>query len=301
MYLILDFLTYLKIAKFLIMNVILNADNSQESQDNDSQDRGVGSSNGHIGSASSSAGYYDAEKCRTHIANQIKVSKIDRFSAQVSKAIEVESNIQMRLGNLMDMYLRHSAQATHDFTLRCKLGLQRHRQDRILNHQRKPSKSISSSIGQIEGKQYAISNDLLYGHGAQLIHALLTQSLQFTKHIKRKSDHDEAEAKNSGGSLSEDDYTLSDLFEPALYVKKLENCLRSNLRKSKAIMKQLNTVRRLFEKLGSEHRDRVDIVYAIEEERLATTVIRRSAYNLSMAAIKATSIPVHVCTNNEIS
>lgn len=209
------------------MHSALLAENSAESRERESQDR---SATDRVSSSTSSGGYYDADKCRAYIANQIKVSKIDRFVAQVSKALEVEASIQERLDDILSMFEKHSAQVTHDL----KLCLQKHRRTITLEQ----------------------------------------------------------------SNLNVDEQTLKDLFKPALFVKKLDQYIRSNVKKSKAIMAQLNTVGQIFERLASEHRDKVDIVYTAEEERQAATVIRRSAYQLSIAAIKATSTPVHVNSNN---
>lgn len=202
---------------------------SAESRDRESQDRITNDK-----APTTSSGYYDADKCRAYIANQVKVSKIDRFVAQVSRALEVEASIQERLDNILKDFNRHSAEITKNF----KGCLQRHRKAIALEQ--------SDSI--------------------------------------------------------EDDSNLKDLFKPTLFVKKLNEYIRGNIRKSKAIMAQLNTLGQIFERLALEHRDNVDLVYAAEEERQAASVIRRSAYNLSIAAIKATSTPVHVnSNNNEIS
>lgn len=268
--------------------------------------------------ATTSSGYYDADKCRAYIANQIKVSKIDRFATQVSNAMDVESNIQQRLVNVLNMYVKRCAQITHEFTFKCKNGIQRHR---LIANQRRPSKVKKADCFISDTnitKQTSISNDLLHGLGVQMVRALLTQPLLLTtKHIKKKQlpSSNNSELRNSfnemikGGendddtnleklTFNEEDYLLCEAFEPALYVKKLDDCMRNNLRKSKAIMVQLSTIRQLFEKLALEHRDNVDLVYAAEEERQAATVTRRSAYNLSVAAIKATSTPVHVNLNS---
>lgn len=200
---------------------------SVESRDRESQDRITNDK-----APTTSSGYYDADKCRAYIANQVKVSKIDRFVAQVSRALEVEASIQDRLDNILRDFNRHSAGITKNF----RVCLQRHRK---------------------------------------------------------------AIALEQSDSIEED---LKDLFKPTLFVKKLNEYIRGNIKKSKAIMAQLNTLGQIFERLALEHRDNVDLVYAAEEERQAASVIRRSAYNLSMAAIKATSTPVHVnSNNNEIS
>lgn len=261
-----------------------------------------------------SSGYYDADKCRAYLANQIKVSKIDRFATQVSNAIDVESNIQQRLADVLNIYVKRCAQITHEFTFRCKNGIQKHR---LLANQRRPSKIKKTDCFINDTnitKQTSISNDLLHGPGVQMVRSLLTQpKFLTTKHIKKKQQpanngelyggcneavNDDYDATNIEKlTFSEDDYLICEAFEPALYVKKLDDCIRSNLRKSKAIMVQLSTIRQLFERLALEHRDNVDLVYAAEEERQAATVTRRSAYNLSIAAIKATSTPVHVNLN----
>lgn len=290
------------------------------------------------------SGYYDADKCRAHIANRIKVSKIDRFAAQISKAIEVEAQFQLRLANVLNMFQKKSSQVTYEFTLKCKLGLQRHRQDRILNQQRQRASSTKQDAAKIArrvtkkrnykppsdvnhkhyptrtasglGKHYSISNDLLYGPGAQMVHLLLSHQTMPTFHtpgkrkkppqstataiVRFKEEPPEHDGRiggqtSKGAPISEDDYKdLVDSFEPSKFVKQLGDCLRNNVQKSSAITMQLNTLRQSFERLASEHHDKVDLVYAAEEERQAATVVRRSAYNLSVAAIKATSTPVHV-------
>lgn len=207
---------------------------SAESRDRESQDR-ITNDKILASTTSIGGGYYDADKCRAYIANQIKVSKIDRFVAQVSRALEVEASIQERLDKVLMNFGKHSAQLTKD----CKVCLQRHRKSPIAFEQ----------ANSIEGDQF-----------------------------------------------------LKDLCKPSLFVRKLNEYIRGNIKKSRAIMAKLNTIGQIFERLALEHRDNVDLVYAAEEERQAASVIRRSAYNLSMAAIKATSTPVHVNSNiNEIS
>lgn len=248
-----------------------------------------------LSSASASAtGYYDAEKCRAHIANQSRVSKIDRFAVQVNRAVEIETDVHRRLSNILNMFLKRSAKVAHDFSLKCKLGSQRHRQDRILNQSKRSSKkqqhqqqsqhtsSITPSVN--------ISNDLLYGRGAQLVHELLNQPMLFLppRHPKKKSKHETPTNEQEDSHQPKG----SELFEPSLFVDKLEDSIRDNIKKSKAIMNKLVTLQQLFKNMAAEHRDKVDFVYAAEEERQATTVIRRSAYNLSVAAIKATSTPM---------
>lgn len=289
-----------------MMSSIL-ADNQSESRDCESQEGNTNASNNHepqIASTSTSKGYYDAEKCRAYMASQNRVSKIDRFASQVIKAVEVEADVNERLSNLLTMFVRRSASVARDFTLKCKLGFQRHRQDRILNHPRKTNLKRKANTLFSDSRRYSISNDLLYGQGAQLVQTLLSQSVTPTphKHIKRKPEssdvvdgHNNIDfSMSTNGDLTGDDCLQADLFDPSIFVKKLEDCFRNNLFKSKSITCRLNTVRQIFERLASEHRDKVDFVYAAEEERQATTVVRRSAYNLSIAAIKATSTPVHV-------
>lgn len=274
------------------------------------------------------SGIYDAEKCRAYIASQIKVSKIDRFAAQVGNAIETEAEIQSRLGNLMNLFRKRAAQAAHDFTFRCKLGLARHRQDRILNQKRKGSASDTSgkSIGRrvtrsafypdksrLAGLQVPrantlnpISEDLLHGVGIQLFRNLLVESgsIRLSKSPAKKAREEELLARlvsassddsPSVANLTGDDCQLSELFEPQLFVCRLEDRLMAVMEHSRRIGSQLNNVRQLFERLAMEHRDQVDAVYALEEERQAAAgVVRRSTYNLSMAAFKAASTPVHV-------
>lgn len=296
---------------------------TSESLDGESQERSNTCPTTSLSAAISSSGYYDVDKCRAFIANQTKISKIDRFAAQVCKAHDVESDIRCRLGNILNMFVKRSAQVTHEFTFKCKLGLQHHRQDRILNQQRKSSKKFKTDT-RIQrygrAKHYSsISSDLLYGPGAQLFRTLLSQSIPSTDLVRRKEaknstrghdvhhqlsrQHDNEIPSIESSSLSEEDYFLSDLFEPKMLVSQLEDSIRSNISKSEAIVDQMNMIRQLFERLASEHRDKVDMVYSAEECRQAATVTRRSAYNLSVAAIKATSTPVHVnnSNNNEIS
>lgn len=277
-------------------------------------------------SVSPSKGIYDAEKCRAHIANQVKVSKIDRFAAQISKAIEVELQLQSRLTNVLNMFVKRSAQVTQEFTNKCKMGLQRHRQDRILNlnkvtkssliikktqhhhhHHHKP-RSCSAGLN-----KYSISNDLLYGPGAQLVFSLMSyQTMPSVTKIRRKKkpppkgydvvikeEPIDTMKTSMLKNFSEEDYiNLADSFEPSKFVKQLGDCLRNNVQKSAAITTYLSKMRQTFERLAADHHDKVDLVYAAEEERQAATVIRRSAYNLSVAAIKATSTPVHVNNAN---
>lgn len=304
--------------KVIDTNLTLMGDNiakgDEPQERRDSLESNIVKSNNNTTNTNGPGGYYDAEKCRAHIANQIRVSKIDRFSTQVSKALEVEASMKLRLNNILNMFIKCSAQAAHDFTLKCKLGLQRHRQDRILNHQRKPSKrgKVAPINHRYPDRQKQLnstmSNDLLYGSGVQLVRKLMIQSNTFSKHIKRKPTDREEERYSQDCHVQEDqnqmglideDYVLSDSFEPSTFVRHLEVLIKNNLRRSSAISMQLNTLRQLFERLASEHRDKVDIVYAAEEERQAATVVRRSAYNLSVAAFKATSTPVHVNTTND--
>lgn len=287
-------------------------------------------------SNSNSNGYYDAEKCRTYIANQIKINKINRFALQIGGASEIETSNQIRLENLINMFTKCSSKVMHDFTMRCKLGLQSHRQDRILNYKRKKSPTFKSGkqnnssktnkihrCNQQRNYHSSISNDLLYGAGAQLVRALLSSSSE-TISIENQQVKQKNNSKNSSGGttieiedkfrkdktdyinnaeinkisvLSDDDYLLSDYFEPKLFVKMMEDLLRANVIKSKAIDAKLSKISQVFESLALKHRDKVDKVYTAEEERQAASVTRRSAYNLSVAAIKATSTPVHINTN----
>lgn len=256
-------------------------------------------------SSHSSSGYYDAEKCRTHIANQIRVSKIDRFALQVMKAIEVESDVHRRLSNILNMYLKRSSKVVYEFSMKCKLGHQRHRQDRILNQSKRGMKKLQQQLPQaITLSSTYIHNDLLYGDGAQLVNELLDQPLlhpvqststsQPHKHIKNL----QRKTRIKQGQCSEDSSCAIILagpehFEPSCYAKKLEKSIRDNLMKSEVIMRRLNSIRQSL-KMAAEHRDKVDHVYTAEEERQASTVMRRSAYYLSMAAIKATSTPVPI-------
>lgn len=288
-----------------------NANNHQQQQQSQS------TSNHNTGCQ----GYYDAEKCRAHIANQTRVSKIDRVAAQIARALEVETGFQSRLISVLNMFLKRSALVAMTFTTRCKFGLKRHRQDRILNQSKRRRRASASTTLKVHSQttrrqenkknsgidysdeQFTISNDLLYGQGVQLIHELLSQSMAVdppgrpSKTIKRPtttSEDNNYDCKLDATKLDSWDDTQ---FEPDLYVKKLEDYLQISLRKSNLIAAQLNKIKSTFERLATEHRDQVDLVYAAEENRQATTVIRRSAYNLSVAAIKATSTPVHVNAN----
>lgn len=314
----------------------MDATGSQE--DNDSQQNnndtncnvqiGTIISNSTTTSNNTISGYYDAEKCRAHIANQMRVSKIDRFAAQVYKALEVEADVNFRLANILNMFLKRSAQVAHEFALKCKLGLRNHRQDRILNHS-KTNKNYNKTAGKnnkltkqttfsktrtriinVTDRQYTISNDLLYGEGAQLIQELLGQSTSIISKeynlcppskrqatIKEEMDDEFKTTQPSNESDLMNLNDISDTFDPAFFVKKLEGCIRVSLQSSNTITIRLTTIRQIFEKLASEHRAKVDLVYAAEEERQSSTVIRRSAYNLSVAAIKATSTPIHVNSN----
>lgn len=259
-----------------------------------------------------SSGYYDAEKCRAYIAKKTRVSKIDRFASQIIKATEVEAAIHTRLSKVLNLFVKRSAQVTKDFTNRCKLGLQRHRKDRILNRgQRKIEMKCVRKDNQPgsrrSGRQTTISNDLLYGYGAQLVHGLMRSQQDETNSITSKSNRQHVSANfdhcdrddHHALILTEDDYVLIDSFDPQLYAKQLSESIESNLRSSVAINDRLESIVQLFERLASEHRHNVDLVYAAEEERQAATVMRRSAYNLSVVAIKATTTPVHVNTINE--
>lgn len=262
-----------------------------------------------------SSGYYDAEKCRAHLANLAKVSKIDRFAAQVSRALEVEAEMQFRLGNLLNMFNKRSAQVAHDFTLRCRLGLQRHQQDRILNQKRRKSSSdgpkqseanISKKKIRLSSKRSRsslgatlppISNDLLYGPGAQLIQKLLSENSSFNSMLHtdvRGGSRDLAMSFKVKTEDKNDPEVLTEYF-----VRHMREKLVSVVERGRAIGVQLNNVMQLFERLAMDHRDQVDAVYAAEEERLSRSgVVRRSTNQLTMAAIKATTTPVHIVSNN---
>lgn len=231
-------------------------------------------------STTTTTGYYDAERCRAHIANQTRVSKIDRFAAQVARAIEVETDVHSRLSKVFNMYVKHSAQVTHDFVVKCRLGSQRHRQDRILNQSKNATKKHLATT------PATISNDLLYGEGVHLVQELLDQSITLVpiKHVKRR--------KGPYTERDLDPAKCQELFEPSVLVKGLEDSISDNLKKSESLMDKLENLQQSFKNLASEHRSKVDHVYTAEEERQASTVVRRSAYNLSIAAIKAASTPI---------
>lgn len=210
-----------------------------------------------------------------------KVSKIDRFTLRF--AIEVEGTVHSRLSNIINMFLNRSAKLVCQFSMKCKLGSQRHRQDRILNQ----SKNLTRKHQQSPGS-YLSSDRLFYGEGAQLVHELLNQPLPFKtppKHTKRRKPSHEA------NSLVPP-LPTSDLFEPSLYAQKIEEMIRNEIRRSELIMNKLDTVQNTLRYLASNHRNQVDSVYSAVEERQASVVIRRSAYNLSLAATQATSTPI---------
>jgi hypothetical protein len=128
---------------------------------------------------------------------------------------------------------------------------------------------------------------LFYGEGAQLVQELLNQPLPVKKprHVKRTKIQHKPNGSNATG-------TLSDLFDPSLYAHKIEQLIRDEIRRSELIMSQLNSIQNISRSLASNHRDQVDSVYSAVEERQSSVVIRRSAYNLSLAATEATSTPI---------
>lgn len=252
---------------------------NSESQDFEDKSRDEDVSNpSQSQNISITSGYYDAEKCRAHIANQIRVSKIDRFASQVTQAIEVEIDVHSRLSKVLNMFTKKSSRVVYDFAVKCRQGSQRHRQDRILNQAKNGTKKLQIPA--------TISNDLLYGEGAHLVQELLDQAIIISppKHIKRRKKHRK--------DLDTDLLKVQEIFEPNIIVEKLEISIAENIRRSEIILSKLGNLQQSFKDLASEHRNKVDYVHAAEEERQASTVIRRSAYNLSMAAIKAVMTPI---------
>lgn len=298
-------------------------------------------------SATSKRGRYDAEKCRVYIANQTKVSKIDRFAAQISKADDVECELRTYLRNILTIFMKQSAQNTLDFLHRCKDALKRHHQDRMIlissNSQRKNSpskfKNGPNEILRIPSSRSSnsMSEDLYNGPGARLLREILSSNLSKKDHLNhitqplhrghnhyRHSSHQiqiepddinhdssspedyrlegygsdmsfsKTDEPSDWDELTEQNYLSSTTFEPASFVKKIEISIRNDLKRSECLSFKLNQIRQKFEKLAHKHRLRVDLVYAAEEERQSASVIRRSAYNFSVAAIRATSTPIHV-------
>lgn len=262
-------------------------DNS-ESQDDDTAEQNQNDDNVNTISNitflhATSNGYYDAEKCRAYIANQSRVNKVHRFAYQILKALEIEVDVTSRLSAILNMYLRRSCRVVFDFSSKCKLGVLHHRQDRILNQPRKHNPSNKRGPAVLE--QSTINNDLLYGEGAQLLQELLTQPLEHyqSKKTKRKNLKDLESRKKSDVKDDDDesDSLATNTFEPRSYVMKLEDCIRVSMRSSKVITNRLNDIKHSFEKLVTDHRDRFEMVYALEEERQASTIVRRSTYNLN--------------------
>lgn len=255
-----------------------------------------------------SRGYYDAEKCRAHIANQIKVSKIDRFAAQINKAQEIELEIQSRIRQVLDLFVNKSARPVQDFTSKCKTSLQsklhgdqKHTARKQYstskkNRQRKPSsenRSLSEDL--LNGPELRLVVDLLSGNRSKNL------ALNYDDDSELESGPCQTTTLHHEEWLTDQDCRFINSFEPANFVENLIGHLKSDSRRSQRILDYLCSIKHLFEKLASDHRLNVDLVYAAEEERQSATVIRRSAYNLSLAAIKATSTPVHVNSNNDHS
>lgn len=268
-----------------------------------------------------SSGFYDADKCRAYIANKIKVSKIDRFAAQISKAHEVESTISYRLKDILNTFVKRTSKHAYDFTAKCKTGLQRYRLESLSNNHSRTSTKLKLVITKdkidnrltsrtIRQKLYPISQELLHGSGLRLMRSLLSsgrtatvkhdQDLLFRSTFVDDEDEIPTNSVNECNSPTDSDFLSCESFEPAQHVKTIQDLIKNNLRTSETISVQLNAIRQIFEKLALEHRNQVDLVYSLEEGRQADIVVRRSAYNLSKAAFKATSTPVHVKPNNEV-
>ena len=272
------------------------AENS-ESQDDDNGEQSDPRDNVNINinslpSQTASSGYYDAEKCRAHIARQSRVNKILRFSSQIIGAVEIESLIGSRLSSILDMYTLRSCHVTYDFSAKCKFGTSRHREDRILNQPKKHNPGNKRGPAQAQkgdnSDQNSINNDLLYGEGAKLVQELLVQPLKYypPKQSRRRKviDSDDKKGQTPGkikNIETDASCVMASSFEPRLYVLKLEESIRDNLRASQTVAERLEDVKRLFERLVTEHHDRFEMVYALEEERQASTIVRRSTYNLN--------------------
>jgi len=134
-----------------------------------------------------------------------------------------------------------------------------------------------------------ISN-LMYGEGAKLLQELLNQPLEYfppKQKIRRKSSLSRRDStptrleKSPHDVNNETGSVIAASFDPRLYAMKLEMYIRNSKQASKMITSKLNSVRQTFEKLVNEHRDRFEMVYALEEERQASTIVRRSTYNLN--------------------
>lgn len=255
-----------------------------------------------------SKGYYDAEKCRAHIANQIKVSKIDRFAAQINKAQEIELEIQSKIREVLEIFVQKSARTAYEFVSRCKSGLLHESNLEPASYKTKRIKRMKkkANLKRRSVDAIPISKDLYHGVELRMILDLLSGQPTFNKALTIEDMLSDDDSVMSGfdGALSLDatDINLINLFKPTDFIDNLKDHLKSDRRKSQKILDYLTSIKQLFEKLASEHRLNVDLVYAAEEERQSATVIRRSSYNLSLAAIKATSTPVHVThvtTNND--
>jgi hypothetical protein len=222
-----------------------------------------------------------SDEPETYVSIKKRVSKIDRFASCF--AIEVEERVHSRLSNILNMFLDRSSKVIHEFSMKCKSGFQRHLQDRILDQSKNPNKTHKPSLKNKPPPNYHLSDDrLFYGEGAQLIHELLIQPLPQKTNKRKRPNQDTTETMMSS----------PDSFEPSLYVQKIEQLIREEIRRSLLIVDKLNIVQNTLKYLARNHRDQVDSVYSAVEERQASVVIRRSAYNLSLAANQATSTPI---------
>lgn len=272
--------------------------------------------------SNSKKGYYDAEKCRAYIASQSRVSKIDRFVAQVNKAQEVELEIHDRIKELMNFFFKQSNKQALDFISKFKINSNNEKTNgrrRKLIRRKKSGTPKKSKLANY--RVTPVDNKLLDGSNLKIVLKLITtsepNSVEVCEDLKNEQqqedeaadeqinddmnmiDEHEAEDIASGDEqMTEEDWRTWHNLDPSLFVSQLKENLKDDRNKSERILKNLCSIRKLFENLASRHRVNLDLVYAAEEERQSASVTRRSAYNLSMAAMKATSTPVHVKTNS---
>lgn len=251
---------------------------------------------------SPSKGFYDAEKCRAHIANQIKVSKIDRFAAQINKAQEIEIEIHARIRDVLGLFVSQWAKPTQEFASRCKLGFQNRYCNMIAQYSGKKQRPNLKKKKFKSKNPSLISDELLEGSQLRMMIDLLTNSSNMANYGSTDPMNIEDDYIGSQSAICEQDCSrVISKFKPKYLVDRLKDHLKNDRRRSRRLVDNLCSLKQYFEKLATEHRLNVDLVYAAEEERQSATVIRRSAYNLSLAAIKATTTPVHVSSNNDHS
>lgn len=259
--------------------------------------------------ASYKKGYYDAEKCRNHIANQSRVSKIDRFATQINNAQEIESEIHDRITKIINSYQKQISSSVKDFMSSCKYTLDdkcsrssNYRKSTQKNRSGRPKKRITTIM-----KKDKINDDLLKPNNLRMIMGLMGKNIDLVTHedqdyqVGYDVSHDselngfiETQESAFEDEMTEEDFNIINDFDPSMFVNRIKDFLTNDRRKSEKIRTNLRNIKQIFEQLATEHRLNVDLVYAAEEERQSASCVRRSAYNLSIAAIKATSTPVHV-------